>query len=93
MSDENRRIFDDEQVKKLMLGYLYSRGGDVPAEDIHAFLNACVKAVTIGQSVNMAADGMLLISWDKETGIFSFGLSAKGLTEAEEKFGHLEVSG
>lgn len=70
-------VFSDKETQHLILAYLYSRNQAASDEDIKAFLNACLEAVVVGQSVRMAADGLLLVQWDKDTGKFGFDLLAK----------------
>lgn len=84
MSDTKKSIFTDEQKQMLILKYLYSRKDEaVPNADTLAFLRACQRAVVEGESVRMLADGLLMVQWDKDTGIFEFEISEAGIRKVE----------
>ena len=90
MIDTKIKVFTDEEIKRLILVYAYSRQDEqVPIGDIQAFLNACIESVTTGESIRMAAAGFVLVDWDKETGSFSFGLTEAGKVRVEEMAQHL----
>jgi len=78
MTNPKQHFFTDTQVQQLILAYLYNCADSTPMEDVHRFLNACIGAVSLGESVKMAADGLLLIDWSPATGKFSFGLTQLG---------------
>lgn len=83
MSDKT--VFTEEQTRRLILAYMYGRKGEeVPTDDIAAFLAACRSAVYQAEMVRMAADGLLLVEWSKESGDFAFGLTGTGEARAKE---------
>lgn len=85
MSDKLDGIFSDEQMQRLILAYLYSRKDEqVPNVDTHAFLVACKCAVVEGESVMLVADGLALVQWDKDSGLFAFGISDAGIRQVED---------
>ena len=71
-------VFSDQETQTLILAYMHSRSPDsVAPADVKAFLDACLHAVVIGQSVRMAADGSVLVDWDKKSGKFGFAAKAR----------------
>lgn len=82
------KLFNDAQMRQLILGYMYSRNQESPHDlvstaDIAAFLSACQTAVFTAESIKLAAEGQVFIRWDKDTNIFSFGITPKGEAIAE----------
>lgn len=80
-------IFSDDETQRLILAYMYGRSHDahgkfnqeaISTEDTKAFLNACLSAVLLAQSIKMVADGLLLVQWDKDSNAFEFAISPAG---------------
>lgn len=84
MTKTKQKFFSDEQVQHLILSYLYNKERDVPEGEVQNFLNACISITTTAKSIEMAADGLLLIDWDSVVGTFSFGLTNAGRDKAAE---------
>lgn len=85
MSKAKQSFFTDDQVQRLILNYLHSRQDEeVSDEEVQNFLNACINIASTAHSIEMAADGLLLVRWNSVTGVFAFGLTDAGREMAEK---------
>ena len=92
MSD-NLSIFSVHEKRRLILGYLLHRnlqtpGMSVPTEEIKEFLSRCEGAIIVGESIRMAADGLVNAGWDTVTNQFIFAPTRAGELAAQKVDGN-----